>query len=75
MGSAWDYARNLNSNAAYSALRGARARGERTGYALAAYLDRYSERGKAYVEKLRDIIRQNNLAPLDSAKFASRTTR
>ncbi len=73
--SAWDYARNLNSNAAYRALRGARARGERTGYALAAYLDRYSERGKAYVEKLREIIRQNDLAPLDSAKFASRTPR
>jgi Bax protein len=69
VGSAWDYARNLNSNAAYRALRDARARGEQTGLQLAEYLGRYSERGRAYVDLLRDIIRQNDLAPLDTAKL------
>jgi len=70
VGSVWDYTRNINSNAAYRLLRDARARGEHTGLQLAGYLGRYSERGKAYVELLRNIIRQNDLAPLDTAKLA-----
>lgn len=70
--SAWDYARNLNSNAAYRALRDARAGGEQTGLQLAGYLGRYSERGQAYVDLLRDIIRQNDLALLDTAKLTDR---
>lgn len=69
--STWDYARNLNTHKAYRALRNARARGERSGIALAGHLDRYSERGMAYVELLRRIIRQNDLAALDAAKIAS----
>lgn len=73
--SAWDYARNLNTNAAYRALREARARGERSGIALAGHLVRYSERGMAYVELLRRIIRQNDLAALDGAKIANRPPR
>ena len=73
--SVWDYARNLNTNAAYRALRNARARGERSGLALTGHLGRYSERGGAYVKLLRTIIRQNDLAALDGAKIASRPPR
>ena len=73
--SVWDYARNLNTNAAYRALRNARARGERSGVALAGHLNRYSERGMEYVELLRDIIRHNDLAALDDAKIANRPPR
>ncbi|MFT5438222.1 MAG: Bax protein [Alphaproteobacteria bacterium] len=70
VGSVWDYTRNINSNAAYRALRDARARGKRSGLALAGYLKRYSQRATDYVDLLRDIIRQNDLAPLDTAKLA-----
>ncbi len=70
IGSVWDYARNINSNPAYRALRDARAAGARTGLALAGHLERYSERGVEYIALLRNIIRQNNLSPLNRAKLA-----
>ena len=69
VGSVWDYTRNINSNAAYRALRDARARGERSGLALAGYLKRYSQRATDYIDLLRNIIRQNDLASLDEAKL------
>jgi Bax protein len=71
IGSAWDYARNINSNPAYRELRIARARGADTGLALAAHLQRYSERGMDYVDLLKTIIQQNGLALLNKAKLAN----
>lgn len=68
--SAWDYARNLNTNPAYKALRLARAAGVKSGHGLAGRLDRYSERGPAYVTLVRNVMAQNNLAGLDKARLA-----
>lgn len=72
MESAWDYARNLNTNPAYKALRLARAAGVTTGHGLAGKLDRYSEQGPAYVTLIRNVMAQNNLAGLDKARLAGR---
>ncbi|MCB2106467.1 MAG: glucosaminidase domain-containing protein [Rhodobacteraceae bacterium] len=69
------YAHNLNTHWAYRDFRRARATmlsaGALNGQELAATLLRYSERGQAYVEALRKIIRGNGLAPLDDARFSS----
>ena len=69
------YALNLNTHRAYASLRAKRAamRERDTtpdGLELARHLDRYSERRQDYVRDLRGIIRANNLAPLDHARFA-----
>jgi Bax protein len=69
LGSAWDYARNLNTNAAYLGLRELRAKGVTDGAGLAGALERYSERGLEYVVLLRRVIAQNRLAQLDKAKL------
>jgi uncharacterized FlgJ-related protein len=66
------YLHNLNTHPAYAELRRlralARARGQQvTGYLLAAGLVRYSERGQAYVDELRSIIRHAGLAELEKA--------
>ncbi len=66
------YARNLNTHRAYTKLRAMRAkiRGENrkpTGHELAGTLDKYSERGQAYIDGLRTIMRVNKLAPTDEA--------
>lgn len=60
------YLRNLNTNEAYRELRdlraSLRATGETpTGHALAAGLEAYSDQGTLYIERVRDIIRQNDL--------------
>jgi uncharacterized FlgJ-related protein len=66
------YMRNLNTHAAYAGLRvrraELRAKGERmSGWELAKTLDKYSERGPAYVESLHGIMRVNQLDPADDA--------
>lgn len=71
--SAWDYARNLNTNRAYRLLRLSRAKGVTGGAALAGHLIKYSERGPAYVRLLRRIIAQNKLGPFDKAKLQGTT--
>ncbi|MFO7602707.1 MAG: glucosaminidase domain-containing protein [Gammaproteobacteria bacterium] len=58
------YFRNINSHPAYQAVRKlraeARARGsDLSGLELIAGLEQYSERGPAYIDELRDIIRVN----------------
>ncbi len=68
------YMLNLNTHPAYRTFRGLRAkmrnRGESLdGYTLAATLTSYSERGEAYVDELRRIIRTNHLQWLDRAKL------
>jgi uncharacterized FlgJ-related protein len=66
------YMMNLNTHQAYAALRAKRAEmraaGETiSGWALAETLDKYSERGEAYVESLHAIMRVNRLDPADDA--------
>jgi Bax protein len=66
------YMMNLNTHAAYAKLRARRAelraKGERiSGWDLAETLDKYSERGPAYVESLHSIMRVNKLEPADDA--------
>ncbi len=66
------YMLNLNSHRAYKRLRLKRAeleaKGEPvTGHALAQMLDKYSERGYAYVESLHTMMSYNQLAHADEA--------
>ncbi|MEM7123626.1 MAG: glucosaminidase domain-containing protein [Pseudomonadota bacterium] len=65
------YMLNLNSQHAYQALRekraDQRAKGEvLDGLTLAATLVHYSEEGTAYAEKIEGMIRDDELAPLDT---------
>lgn len=69
LGSAWDYARNLNTHQAYFKLRESRAKGVTEGPALAETLEKYSETRGTYVMLLRNVIAHNGLAPLDKAKL------
>jgi Bax protein len=68
------YSRNLNTHGAYKRMRILRAKiraeGRRpTGYELADTLDKYSERGQAYVDGLHAIMRVNKLAATDNARL------
>lgn len=68
------YALNLNKHRAYSKLRALRAQQRKIGHnpngkALAATLDKYSERGNAYVRGIRAIISVNELGVLDDARL------
>ena len=74
MGAVRGYMHNLNTHPAYSELRAARAKlraaGQGVGgYALAAALGRYSERGNAYIEQIRGLMRDNRLALLELARL------
>ena len=64
------YMSNLNSHFAYDAFRLVRERQRRTmgqldGYALSGTLNRYSERGEAYITTIRSIIAGNALHQFD----------
>lgn len=64
------YIQNLNSHPAYQELRTIRAQRRTnkqpiTGYALAAGLVKYSERGEEYIEELRAMITFNQLSKYD----------
>ena len=68
------YMRNLNSHPAYSDFRAARAVTRRLyrpfdSVYLAGYLNAYSERGRAYIDELRTIIRVNKFNALDNSKL------
>lgn len=70
-----DYMHNLNVGHAYEAFRQRRAamrdRGESLdALSLAGTLQRYSQRGEAYVEELRSMIRSNGLNQLDGLRLA-----
>ena len=74
------YVRNLNTHAAYAEFRAARAAlrragGALDGFALAATLGGYSERGEAYIEDIRGIIRHNRLDRFRDAALMTRTCR
>lgn len=70
----WAYAMNLNTHPAYREFRKLRADRRRNGraldgYELAGTLKRYAERGPAYVQSVRTIMRANRLRPLDRARL------
>ncbi len=72
------YVHNLNSHFAYDAFREARARMRRDGgviegYPLVDTLERYSERGEAYIETIKLIMRGNKLQVLDRARLRDRS--
>ncbi len=72
------YARNLNTHNAYAEFRRMRAEMRVTARTpvglnsmrLADALTSYSERGRAYVETIKSIIRVNNLRQLDGARLS-----
>ena len=69
---AYSYALDLNTGRAYRDLRMERADLRRqglriSGIVLAQTLIKYSERGQAYVDDLKALIRQNRLDDVDSA--------
>ena len=70
------YTRNLNTHRAYTGMRKLRAEirqkgKEPSGFELAETLDKYSERGQAYVDGLHAIMRVNKLAATDLAHLAN----
>ena len=70
------YITNLNTHPAYAGFRTERAamrqRGEHPeGYRLVGTLLRYSERGQGYVQFVRQIMRENELADFDKARLSS----
>lgn len=74
MGAVRGYMHNLNTHPAYSELRAARAKLRAAGqgvegYALAATLGRYSERGDAYIEQIRGLMQDNGLALLEQVQL------
>ncbi|MBM3580492.1 MAG: hypothetical protein FJX37_00810 [Alphaproteobacteria bacterium] len=74
------YARNLNSHRAYREFRDARAAARAegraaSGFELAQHLGRYSQRGAAYIHRIRGLIVVNELRELDGAKLNAREVR
>ncbi len=68
------YVHNLNTHGAYEPLRNARAKARARGafpdgHSLAGTLTRYSERGQAYVDTIRALIRANGLLRYDHARL------
>jgi uncharacterized FlgJ-related protein len=66
------YMLNINTTGAYKKLRVLRAKLREknkaiTGLELAGTLDKYSERGQAYIDGLRSMIRYNKLEDVDEA--------
>lgn len=66
------YMYNINTTRAYSSLRQQRAELRQdkkaiTGIVLAGALDKYSERGQAYIDSIRSMIRYNKLQDVDEA--------
>lgn len=69
------YVHNLNTFKAYEGLRQSRAAARSRaafpdGSTLATELSSYSERGRAYVDDIRSVIRSNGLMRLDHARLA-----
>jgi len=74
MGAVRGYMHNLNTHPAYRELRTARAKLRAAGqgvegYALAATLGHYSERGGAYIVQIRGLMRDNGLALLERVQL------
>ncbi|WNC67394.1 glucosaminidase domain-containing protein [Thalassotalea nanhaiensis] len=72
LGSVEGYMFNINTTTAYAKLRTLRAElranGDAiTGMELAGTLDKYSERGQAYIDSIREMISYNKLQDVDEA--------
>ena len=72
LGSVEGYMFNINTTSAYQKLRSLRAQLRQdnkaiTGLELAGTLDKYSERGQAYIDSIRSMIRYNKLQDVDEA--------
>jgi Bax protein len=70
------YITNLNTHPAYASFRAERAAMRASGdhpdgYRLIGTLLRYSERGQAYVQFVRQIMRENELGDFDRARLSS----
>jgi Bax protein len=70
------YITNLNTHPAYAGFRTERAAmrdrgGHPEGYHLIGMLLRYSERGQGYVQFVRQIMRENELADFDKSRLSS----
>lgn len=70
------YMLNINTHNAYKKLRDLRSQIRAddkliTGNELAGTLDKYSERGQAYIDGLREMIRYNGLGPADEAYLSN----
>ncbi len=70
------YMLNINTHNAYKKLRDLRAKIRAkdkliTGHELAGTLDKYSERGQAYIDGIREMIRYNGLGPADEAYLSN----
>ena len=66
------YMKNINTTGAYEKLRVLRAQlraddKDITGMEIAGTLDKYSERGQAYIDGLREMISYNKLQDVDEA--------
>lgn len=59
------YVKNLNSHPAYREFREARAKGVKDAGALAVFLQRYSTKGKDYVDMVRQIMKQPEIRAAD----------
>lgn len=75
LGSVASYMANLNTHFAYDRFRAMRAGQRRSpgamdSIALVGALDRYSERGDAYIETIRSIIESNGLRAYDRARLS-----
>jgi Bax protein len=69
------YIHNINTHRAYRTLRSKREAlrhktGRVSGHALAEGLQRYSELGQTYIDRLRQVIRQNGLEVFDHARLS-----
>lgn len=70
------YMLNINITSAYQKLRDLRASLRQknkaiTGLELAGTLDKYSERGQAYIDSIRSMIRYNKLQDVDNAYLSN----
>jgi uncharacterized FlgJ-related protein len=71
------YIFNINTNRAYQKLRNLRAESRKqnkkiSGIELAVTLDKYSERGQAYIDSIISMIRYNKLQQVDEAYLSDR---
>jgi len=73
--SVWSYALNLNTHAGYKEFRARRADVRRQGRTVRGTdvvdtMVHYSERGQAYVNELKTLMRQNHLEIADDARLS-----
>jgi len=73
------YMRNINTTNAYHKFRALRSKLNHenkplTGLVLAGTLDKYSERGHAYIDSIRSMIRYNKLQDVDEAYLSNEQT-